>query len=231
MSRLKNLALDRLDNARQQGLTIHVGSEPTVPTTLGVECLGFFDDETSPPRIHVASPDHHAEDIWSLTALHEYCHFLQWKEGSPLMDAINENMRIKTKGQPTIIDNPSNLFDLWIDLKVSLTTKEVDRCLKAVINLEADCESRVLKLLRTNRLHDVAEAYIAQANAYILSFYATAATRSWERETPFTSPSIIEFCLKEIPSTVQTFQENWRDCPAIQAYSDLVIQTCYNRKE
>jgi hypothetical protein len=99
--------------------------------------------------------------------IHEYCHFLQWKT----------NRRLWNKSMSTY----DTLFD-WISypsLAVSpfvkdykVTPEELDQSLHDILEIEHDCEKRVLKLVKNCPIENFdTDKYIRAANAYLWSYH------------------------------------------------------------
>lgn len=92
--------------------------------------------------------------------LHEFCHYLQWKENSQQWQSF-------TKGV--------NNFFTWLD-----GTRVKQRNRKVVQSMELDCEKRVLKLIKKLNLPIDKAKYCQKANACLFSYLLTEKLRMWE---------------------------------------------------
>ena len=115
---------------------------------------GWFGAEEGEKELVVAL-DHH---MGFETFLHEYCHYLQWKENRALWDRSLLTYDI--------------LFD-WIEKPESVyTIEELDQSLHDILELEYDCENRALRLLKNNPIEDVdTDKYIRAVNAYLFHYH------------------------------------------------------------
>jgi hypothetical protein len=96
---------------------------------------------------------------WFGIFLHEYCHFLQWRDGKGIGDV--------------------NSFYDWIQngAEGEYTQKDF---IKAR-NHELDCEKRVVKLIDKHNLPIDKDEYIQQANFMMLNYnYINSYTKNWE---------------------------------------------------
>lgn len=84
--------------------------------------------------------------------IHEYCHFLQWKEGSPLWDSGYD---------------AGVYFDKWLEGKHDTCTIDYVRNIQ---KMELDCDKRVLKIIKDNKLPVNVNSYIKESNSYIWSY-------------------------------------------------------------
>lgn len=121
---------------------------------------GWFGAEEGEKELVVAL-DHH---MGFETFLHEYCHYLQWKTNRPLWNRSLLTYDI--------------LFD-WIEKPESTYTDEqLDQSLHDILELEHDCETRALKLLRNNPIEDVdIDKYIRAVNAYLFHYHINRSLR------------------------------------------------------
>lgn len=115
---------------------------------------GWFGAEEGEKELVVAL-DH---DMGFEVFLHEYCHYLQWKNNRDLWDRSLLTYDI--------------LFE-WIDKPESnYTDEELNQSLHDILELEHDCESRALKLLQNNPIENVStDKYIRAVNAYLLHYH------------------------------------------------------------
>jgi hypothetical protein len=88
------------------------------------------------------------------TLIHEYCHFLQWKNE-------RQKWNFLTKGV--------DVFFEWIDGK-DFTEEKTSKALVQTIELELDCERKSLELIRNWHLDVNPFLYTTAANAYLFSY-------------------------------------------------------------
>lgn len=124
-------------------------------------CNGYFNKK----ELAVAAKSDSLVEIFT----HEYCHFLQYKENSPLWDAIQNNNIFYC------IENRS-FGKKWYDSICN------------TIAVERDCEMRVLKINREFNLFN--EVWYAKyANAYLYFHQYVYVTKSWKGNC--THPEIV----------------------------------------
>lgn len=124
---------------------------------------GWFGAEEGEKEFVVALKHHMGFEI----LLHEYCHFLQWKYDRKLWN----------KSQLTYdtlfnwVNYPK--FHYGLPLKdYEISPEELDQSLHDILELEHDCEKRVLKLVKNCPIEDFdTDKYIRAANAYLWSYH------------------------------------------------------------
>lgn len=121
---------------------------------------GWFGAEDGERELVVAL-DH---DMGFEVFLHEYCHYLQWKNNRDLWDRS--------------LLTYDTLFE-WIDKPESnYTDEELNQSLHDILELEHDCETKALKLLHNNPIEDVSvDKYIRAVNAYLLHYHINRSLR------------------------------------------------------
>lgn len=125
------------------------------------------------PLLAAAQGGKTPEEFLSLLA-HEYCHMRQFLEGSPLwMDSTE-----------------FNTWEGW------LAGEEVEEARlrgvwKRIVQLEADCETRVLALAEQLDLALDRQLYAQRANAYVFFYSWALKNRSFYRTAPYEIPDIV----------------------------------------
>jgi hypothetical protein len=104
--------------------------------------------------------------------IHEYCHFIQWREKSD----------IYRDGLINLL-----LLDLYCEGKNPTFTEEQ---LWAIQELELDCEKRVLELNKKFKLGIDEERYICETNAYIYSYRYSMEMKKFSSKVDYTDPKI-----------------------------------------
>jgi hypothetical protein len=126
------------------------------------QCNGLFyinADET--PTIKVAKGSLEEEE-WIGILIHEYCHFLQWKEDCKIWRKFS-NHDVKFE---EIFSKPQKKKKVIEDL----------------LSLELDCEKRSLRLIKANKLID-AENYCKTANAVLFKYAYLYNKNKWPTDT------------------------------------------------
>lgn len=115
---------------------------------------GWFGAEEGEKEFVVAL-DH---DMGFEVFVHEYCHYLQWRDNRRLWDRSLTTYDI--------------LFD-WIDKPDSTySDAEIDQSLHDILEIEYDCETRALRLLKNNPIEGVdTDKYVRAVNAYLFHYH------------------------------------------------------------
>lgn len=115
---------------------------------------GWFGTDLGEEEFVVAMKHHMGFEI----LIHEYCHFLQWKTDRKLWEKSTNTYDI--------------LFD-WISNKDSIVSDNLlDQSLHDILEIEHDCEKRVLKLVKNCPIEDFdTDKYMRAVNAYLWSYH------------------------------------------------------------
>jgi hypothetical protein len=117
-------------------------------------CGGYCWIDDDKRELSVAMKHHMGFEI----LIHEYCHFLQWKNDPKFWYSHIEKYDL--------------LFDWINDKNMEVTEKDLKDSLESIIAIEHDCESRVLKLVKNNPIEDFdINKYIRAANSYLWSYH------------------------------------------------------------
>lgn len=135
------------------------------------------------PVLAVAQGNKSNSDFLALLA-HEYCHMQQFKEESPFW-------------------MPADRYCIW---ELWLSGESVEELLlasvwKEVVLLEANCEQRVVDMIKSLDLELNAELYAQKANSYL--FFHTWALKN--RSFYTTAPYEIEELVQHMPKALQPF--------------------------
>lgn len=115
---------------------------------------------------------------WHLILAHEFCHYLQWKEG--------------------YFDNVAQIaayamFQPWLQKKRDLPSDMVTDFIREMQSLELDNEKRTLALLKKFDVEFDKEDYIRKSNVYLLSYEITRRVRKPTKKTIYeTTPEILK---------------------------------------
>jgi len=126
---------------------------------------------------------------WFPIFVHEFCHFLQWKE----------NCKIWRNSYLGNIDASGEVFK-WVDGK-RMTCKKINRCITLARDVELDCERRVCKIIKEFNLPIDLNKYAQQANAYVYLYNWLRYSRKWYKtgNAPYENPKI----WKSMPKTLK----------------------------
>jgi hypothetical protein len=151
-------------------------------------CGGWCSIEENEKEFAVAMKHHMGFEI----LIHEYCHFLQWKTDRRLWDKSMSTYDILFDW----ISFPSLVHNAFIkDNK--FTQQELDQSLHDILEIEHDCEKRVLKLVKNCPIEDFdTDKYIRAANAYLWSYHLNRELRMRPK-----NPIYSERVLEHMPNT------------------------------
>jgi hypothetical protein len=151
---------------------------------------GWLSTDDNEKELVVALDHHMGFEIF----IHEYCHFLQWKYDRQLWDKSMLTYDV--------------LFD-WInfpslkycaDIKdCTFTNEQLDQSLHDILEIEHDCEKRVLKLVANNPIENFdTDKYIRAVNAYLWSYHTNKELRKRPK-----NPIYSERLLENMPNVFQ----------------------------
>ena len=121
---------------------------------------GWFSTDTDEEEFVVAMKHPMGFEI----LIHEYCHFLQWKEDKKSWDESEKYYNL--------------LFDWISDLSMEVSETDLNQSLLTILKIEHDCEKRVLKLVSLNPIEDFdTDKYKRAANAYLWSYHTNKELR------------------------------------------------------
>jgi len=146
-------------------------------------CGGWCSIDEDGKEFVVAMKHHMGFEI----LIHEYCHFLQWKTDRRLWDKSMLTYDILFDW----ISYPSLVYSPFIkDYKI--TQEELDQSLYDILEIEHDCERRVLKLVKNCPIEDFdTDKYIRAANAYLWSYHLNRELRM-RPKNPIYSERVLE---------------------------------------
>lgn len=120
---------------------------------------GWFSGETKQKEFVVAMKRDCAFEIF----VHEYCHYLQWKERPNFYNS-------KAKGCDIVFN--------WLDGE-DYSDRALAKAFANVIELEWDCERTALELMKRYKLPIDVNKYIRGANCYLFFYHTVHETRAW----------------------------------------------------
>ncbi|NDC72225.1 MAG: hypothetical protein EBZ62_02045 [Sphingobacteriia bacterium] len=135
---------------------------------------GWFGTDEGEEEFVVAMKHHMSFEIF----IHEYCHYLQWKNDRKLWDKSMITYDL--------------LFDWIEDKSLDVTNEALDASLHDILEIEHDCEKRVLSLVQLNPIQDFdTHKYIKAVNAYLWSYHINKELRQ-RPKNPIYSTRVLE---------------------------------------
>jgi len=135
---------------------------------------GWFSTDIGEEEFVVAMKHHMGFEI----LIHEYCHFLQWKTDRKFWDDSSEHY--------------DTLFDWVKDKSLEISEENLIKSLHTILEIEHDCERRVLKLVKNNPIQDFdIDKYIRAVNAYLWSYHINKEFRT-RPKNPIYSSRVLE---------------------------------------
>lgn len=172
----QNLLGDIISQLIESNISVRLENTSTVKCD-GVFCEGFFSDVDK--ELVVAFKQ--STENFVLVFVHEFCHYLQWKEKS----------KIYRKADPYI---PT--LDKYIAGKIK-RSKRTDTAAELVQTMELECEKKTIQLIKDYQIPYNIENCIRKSNSYIYFYSILKSTRKWYTVSPTTVPKIID----QMPAT------------------------------
>lgn len=145
----------------------------------GLPCAGYFDEKI--PKLAVATGKPFEE--WIEILVHEYCHLNQFVENTDIWNDRN-------------IDDvdSSAVLDLWLNHRVEMNPDQLLSCVLKIIDVEKDCEQRVVKLISELNLPIDPVLYAKKSNAYVLGYHAVKNQRRWFKagKGPYSNKEVVQ---------------------------------------
>lgn len=140
---------------------------------------GYFSSDVGGETLAISTGK--PEENWLRILIHEFCHMQQWIEQSKSWtDCHIEDVDANT------------IFELWILGVIELTPRQKKKVFLKIMENEADCERRVIKMARKHKLDINEEEYSQKSNAYVLFYLHVMKTRKWYKigKEPYNDKSI-----------------------------------------
>lgn len=144
-----------VNNLIEDGFSIKLLMEKAIDEKYG----GWFGSEKDEKEFVVAMKRDCAFEIF----IHEYSHYLQWKHNRSFFNK-------KLKGCNILFD--------WLDGK-KYSEKVISKAVKDTIELEWDCEKKVLQLIKKYKLDVDIDTYIRGANCYLFFYHTVHKLNKW----------------------------------------------------
>lgn len=151
-----SLISDIEQSLKQSGFCLSLPLVAKIETSEGFPCVGFFSKEEKTLIVAMMDPN------WLFTLVHEYCHFLQDREGLWADD---------------FSCSADEQFEQWLNHKIELDDSLLETIVRTIQACELDCEMMTIKMLNSYQLCYNQFDYIQQANRYIMSYEASRLLR------------------------------------------------------
>lgn len=177
-----------LSIAKANGVSVRLGEGDAVsyPNPEAHPCSGYFIDRPSPVLAAAVGGDW--EEAFPVL-VHEYAHFTQWAEKSPLWDQLfQEGIEA------------ADWFDRWLE-GVEIGAARLYWACAAIRAIEMDCEHRSLALIQKYQLPIDPVEYAQKANAYV-HFYTFAQERRAWRPSDVLPPYRMDAIWRAAPTTL-----------------------------
>jgi len=149
------------------------------------KCSGlFYMDSNDDPVIKVAKGNLHEEE-WFGVLLHEYCHFIQWRDDSKLWNRFCD-------------------YDVTYS-QIILKPQKYKKELAALMELEIDCEKCATSIIKNNKLFDY-KNYVQTANAILYKYAMLYKYGKWPNDNR-KYQKVQEFCPKRILKSYKDYLE------------------------
>jgi len=167
-------------NVEKGGIKLSLLPSSTVGVEGNIRVNGFFDGEELAVAVNKSMED------WFPVLIHEYSHFLQWREDCPSWQSICVNG-----------EDVSDTLFLWIKHKKRFSLLDVKRHSAKTRDLEVDCEKRTVEIIRDFKLDRHLPSlnylsYTMRANSYLYFYnYAVLKRRWWKKgKAPYQNPDV-----------------------------------------
>lgn len=196
-----------LSEADGNGVTVSLLPMPHIYSN-GTPCGGYFSSETNTIAVATDRPYR----VWMPTLVHEYGHFMQWRESCQIW-----------KQQDLEGTDVGSFVDYWLSGRVELNWHQREKYFGLVRELELDCEQRAVEIaeewdLAINRI-----GHIVQANSYIFFHEVASRNRVWVKPKSFTDHErqLRRLCPHEFLSLEEyADMETWCDL------HDFLLENC-----
>lgn len=161
---IKELEKKIKEDAKNHGVSLLLSKENSVSFN-GIACNGYFMDTPKPTLAVACGKD---EKDWIPTLVHEYCHMRQWIEKSPFWDQV----KVGDKEAMDFIDD-------WLNKKIELSDSDLTSYINASLEVELDCEKRVIEKIKEYNLDIDPIEYTQKSLSYVLFYHCVKSERQW----------------------------------------------------
>lgn len=140
----------------QNGVSVHL----TKGNCVNDKYSGNFHADSKTIRVAMGNGDHSV-----YTFLHEYAHYVQFRDKRELWDKLHEGGTVK--------------YSDWLYRSKNLTKEEIEQAFRNIVALEHDAETMAISMISTHNL-PLAIAQLSRTASCNLIYYAyTRIHRSW----------------------------------------------------
>ena len=140
------------------------------------KCSGLFYMDTNDNPIIKVAKGSISEEEWFGVLIHEYCHFLQWRDDSRLWNNFCD-------------------YDIAYS-QIILKPEKYKKELIALMQLEIDCERSAFNIIKNNKLFDH-KAYAKTANAILYKYAMLFNYNKWPEDNR-KYQKVQDFCPQKI---------------------------------
>jgi len=159
----------------------------------GVKTNGYFHHNDKKQSIVLKCATSKAFKHWFPVFVHEYCHFQQYMDNCPAWVECDKE--------------ESDIVFEWIDGK-EYDIRVVKTSIKRTVNIELDCEKRVVKTIKKFNLPIDIPTYIKQANSYVMFYNYCLLSRKWYQIAPYRVPAVYNNFRKDFRGNYKTLPKS-----------------------
>jgi len=177
------------------GIKLKIHDTKYIDTGDGVPCTGYFCDEDMILAVSVKGKINR----WGPVLVHESCHLDQYIEQAKVwVDVDNHHL--------------TNYWE-WITKERDFKPRYVGFITKRAINMELDCEKRVIDKINKYKLPICKSIYIQKSNAYLYTYLYAAQYRQWTKpgKGGYTIPSVWRNFPKDFENDYSVLPNQYRD--------------------
>lgn len=197
---------DAVVHMLQHGVSIHFEhdkSKVNVSEKQNIVDNGYFEIASQQKILHVNT----FNEYWLETFVHEYGHFCQWCERDPVWG--------KSFG-----------WEDWLFSRQKLTDAQAKMALLRLLDVELNCEQRVLILSQQYGLPIDHAVYCREVNALFYAYVVAHERKQWFRNSH--GPAGKNTVLETVPDTLLPQAKMYLDVP--EAYREAIKRSgCWSR--
>lgn len=177
-----------ITETNKKGISVHLENTNWIESNAS-RCSGYFCDEDKCLKVAVRK----SRKRWLSVFIHEYCHFLQWKNHSKVWNA--KKNRMDTYQAAILLDD-------FLDNGKKLSKDKLQTCLTLCRDIEEECERMAVDIIDVFDIPLNKEEYIQKANAYLYFWTTLPKTQKWfSKKAPYDVPEIRKLLPKTFPKS------------------------------
>lgn len=169
----------------QQGISVYL----TNGRCINKKYSGLFDSHAKTLKVAMGQPDEHS----MYTFLHEYAHFIQYRDKTALWDRLHET--------------GTCLYVPWLNREITLSKSEISSAFRSLLELEHDAEVMAVSMVSTHNLPLDIRSMSRRANNNLLFYSWTRIRRKWGTCYYGVNDSDVELCLPDIIPSLDYFTD------------------------